>query len=294
MERLPSPSQHSQRVRALFNFFKPASGSPAALARHISRYTTYLRQFDIDLQAMRGPDFHTTLRQIRRAAARCSWIETHKPASEADLGHLSATQISHLTTAPITKCTTADDDTRHPSAPPLHFLQQRHTAATAPHSGLIRRVRLLYGRSYTATVRLRFPSSANVLANSALCPHPACTATSEEETIEHLLLDCPYYAPARQQLQHALARQQPPLPLTLRTILNPPDSKGKRAYAALYDATERFLDCVTATRQQRNLPPLDNRPGPLPNPPPPAQQQQHHRQWWVIRPRTAPLALDTG
>jgi hypothetical protein len=189
-------------------------------------------------------------------AARCEWEATHKPDSIARLDQLSATELSHMTTAPIKHCTPVEDDAGNASSPPLHFLRQRYVERSR-HPQLVRRVRLLFNRSYTATVRLYFPSGAMAPADGGDCPHPDCRIGDDircSETIRHLLLDCHYYDDARDQLRRVLADHG--LLLTLHTVLNP-YHKHSRTFLELYKATNRFLDSVDATRQQSSLPALD-------------------------------------
>jgi len=303
MKRYPSPSHARQRALAAHNFSAPGPGIHAAPAHYIG----HLAQFTVDLQSMCTAAFRATLRTIRRAAARCTWTESHKPNTAAEIDNMTPAQLIHCTTAPVSQCITAEDDLPYPSAPPLHFLQRRHAALTTSQPVLVRRMRLLYGRSYTAATRYRFPSAANVPTATPLCPNFACGLAGHDETVEHLLLHCPLYAAARKRLHDALVLQLPPLPLTLRNILNPPANAGKAAYAALYSATEHFLDCVDATRRLRDLPALDHRPDapppiPLAAVPPahhrpphrPARSHNSHRRAGQTRPRTAPRALDTG
>lgn len=252
------PSQHSERTEAAHTFSATGKLGVHDAPEH---YLEHLQQFALDLQSMQDPAFRATLRRIRRDAAYCMWTETRKPDTAAERDRLSNTQLDHRTTAPITACITADDHTQQTDSAPLHYMGRRFMDITAPHSSRIRRSRLLFGRSYVAAVRHRFLSQANVPTANALCPHAMCALRHKDETIEHLLLDCPLYNTAREQLYHTLDTHN--LPHTLRSILNPPGNKGRRAFEVLYAATELYLDSINATRLQHNLPSLDHRP---PNP----------------------------
>ena len=285
MEHHPSSSKYGERAAAAHAF--SATGRMGAHKAPV-HYRVHLNQFFADLRAMNDPSFYKTLRQIRRDAAHSVWLESHRPATAAECAALGPTRLSHCTTAPITACLTADDNVPHTSAPPLHCMGRRHTDVTTTHqerSTLIRRARLLFGRSYTAAVRHRFPSQANIPTTDALCPFAACALQHADETIQHLLLDCPLYHDARQQLYATLTAHD--LPHTLRSILNPSDNKGRSTFAAVYAATERYLDSIDAVRLDLNLPSLDHRPpAPLPSltaqpasaPRRALQRQPHRRQ----------------
>lgn len=176
------------------------------------------------------------------------------PADQEARDGLSATERSHRTTAPIIECVTDADDMSHPSAPPLHYMHRRHTAITAPHSAIVRRTRLVFGRSYTAETCYRLGSQASPTI-SPLCPNAACTQRGENESVKHLLLACPLYDTERSQLSAALATHD--VHLTLQSILNPPSNGGRQRFNALYAVTERYLDAIADTRQRRGLPALD-------------------------------------
>ena len=202
-------------------------------------------------RAARQPD---SIRRVRTEAALLEWKETHMPATRAECDSLAPTDRSRRTTAPITRCAHDITATSH-TGPPLRFLGPRHSALVR-QLNVVRRARLLYGRSYTATVSRRFDAAA---AASALCTHPQCTAEGQDESIEHLLLHCPRYAHGRAHLEHRLAASGLPLPLRLINVLNPPE-RGRRQYAVLYSATDAFLTSIAHTRQQLGLPSLDNCP----------------------------------
>lgn len=291
----PSPSEWRERIAATQQLSAPGGGRRTAPAH----YRRHQRQFESDLQAMCDPAFPKTLRHIRRAAARSTWMASHKPTTAAACAALSDEQLVHRTTAPITHCLPPECDTPpHDSAPPLSFIRRGCTTPTTPHNTLARRARLLFGRSYTADARVRFRTVTVPPTTSALCPHPACTASNHDETPEHLLLHCPYYDAARQQLSSTLAPHR--LAITLRTILNPPVASGKKAYNALYTATEQYLDSIVATRRENGLHELDTRLDPAgPAPAAPAHNRRRRprraqRRRFVARHSAALLPLDTG
>ena len=167
------------------------------------------------------------------------------------------------------------------------------------HTALVRRVRLIFNRSYTATVRHRFTRAADKASVATLCPHAACAASGLDESIEHLLLDCPLYATERAHLaSRGLAPHR--LSLSLRTILNPPASRGSAMLHALLVATDQYIAAIADTRQAAGLPALDDCPA-LDQPPPPdahahprLHSHKQRRRAAASRRRAAPPALDTG
>ena len=291
MQRHPSPSAYQQRMKAADVCSTPQSTNNP---RPRGNYRQHVRQFESVLLSTLEPGFHHTMLTIRRKAAYVRWLETHDtPETRAAL---SATRLSHCTSAPIVHCIVMEDATSTASSTPLLFAQNRHRRATTSYSDLTLRARLLANRAYTAAVRFRFRSRAGIPTLDALCPHPACNIAGLDETVNHLLLDCPYYAAARQQLLVTLTRHG--YPLTLRYILNPPDNKGKAAYAVVYTATAAYLASIVDTRRQHGLPALDYRPTqPLPAPPPAGQHASNPVLGQVVvvgRPSAAPAELDTG
>ncbi len=216
------------------------------------------------------------LRRVRDAAARLEWMESHMPATPELCAALPASERARRTTAPITRCAY---DVTDATGPPLRFLRARYTLDMDPLQ-LVRRTRLLFGRSYTATVRHRFPSAAVAGAVAGVdCPHPGCSAGGRAETIEHLLLACPLYDAARDALQHQLAGHD--LRLTLRSILNPPERRTA-SYLAVCRATDAFLAAIEAERIAHGMPSLDSCP------------RYSASSSSSGRPATAPLPLDTG
>ena len=175
------------------------------------------------------------------------------PATQEQRDRLAATERCRRTTAPIARCTFGQTDD---TAPPLRFLRARYTARLKLHQ-LARRARLLYGRSYTATVRRRLPTDAAAAAAATTCTQAECSADGLAESIEHLLLRCPLYRDARDALLHKL--YQHALPLTLTTILNPPEH-DTRHFLALCDATHAFMDAIESARLAHGLPSLDTCP----------------------------------
>ena len=258
LPHLPSSTTYKARIKAAREWSAPANGDGGVSERHRQQQ----REFWEELATLRDPAAHKRLRRIRRVAARREWKATHKPPTQAECDTLSAAELASRTTAPITQCTPVRDNRQRLSHPPLHFLRQRY-AADATHEQLVRRARLLYGRSYTAATRLRFPSQTAAPITSAQCTNADCT---EDETVEHMLLHCPRHQLERDRLRRALKRQCK-MKLSLRTILNPP-VKGKANYLAAYDATNTFLQSIADTRLRLGLPSLDARPAappPLPH-----------------------------
>jgi hypothetical protein len=289
----PSPSEYWERVDAAWRWSAPDNdGLGGVSSRHREQQRAV---WTAGLAALRDPAIHERLHATRRAAARREWESTHMPQDQAGRNALSATQLASCTAAPIRHCAPVEDDTPHPTRPPLHFLH-RHHMADARHDELVRRARLLYDRSYTAAARLRFPSPTEVAITTARCTHGTCT---ENETVGHILVRCPRHEQERQQLRDVVQRCR--LPLNFRTILNPPANQGKAAYRALYAATNAFLNSTAATRAQLGLPSLDTRPAPPPPPhlaaqpagPSTGARRRALRQAALAAP-AAPAPLDTG
>jgi hypothetical protein len=252
----PSPTSYRERIEAAWAWSAPDSGMGGVSERHRQQQQAFWER----LATLRDPATHERLRRIQRIAARREWKGTHRPPTQAECDALSATELVSRTTAPITRCTPVRDNKPHPSQPPLHFLRQRY-ATNATHAQLVRRARLLYGRSYTAATRSRFPSQAAAPTTSTQCTNTDCT---DGETVEHVLLYCPRHQLERGRLRRSL-KAGCGMKLSLRTILNPPISKGKKTFLAAYAASNTFLDSVAATRERLELPSLDTRPAaPLP------------------------------
>ena len=288
----PSPSSYKARIEAAWRWSAPDDNGAGGVS---DRHREQQRQvWEAELATLRDPVIHERLHDVRREAARREWRGTHMPHGQAERTALSATERASRSTAPITRCTPAQDDTPHPTRPPLHFLHHRHIA-DARHDELVRRARLLYDRSYTAATRFRFPSQAMAATTSARCTNGTCT---EDETVEHLLLHCPRHRQERRQLRSTLRLCH--LPLGLRTILNPPANKGEAAYRTLFTATSTFLSSVAATRAQLGLPPLDTRPVlPLPphaaaQPASPVRARRRALRRAALAACAAPAPLDTG
>jgi hypothetical protein len=290
----PSPACYKERMEAAWRWSAPdRAGFGGVSERHRQQQELFMDR----LTSMCAPAIHEQLRGIRRVAARHEWESTHMPPTERERKRLkkkSLANYSSRTTAPITRCTPAQDDTPHPSRPPLHFLRQCY-AASARHDELVRRARLLYDRSYTAATCFRFPSQAAVATASAQCTGQGC---AEDETVGHLLFRCPRYLTARRQLQGTIEAQQ--LEFALGTILNPPTRKGTAAFLSLYEASNTFLSSIAATREQLGLPSLDTRPvAPLPphaaaRPPGSNRARRRVIRQAAVAARAAPAPLDTG
>ncbi len=275
------PPLHRSMPMAQPNNHTPSSGQPRLIASALQPHSPLTT-----VRPTQPP--RKTLDPIRRVcseAARQQWNESHMPATPQERAALTSTELVRRTTAPITRCAA---DNASSSTLPLPFLHSRY-AAPLRHHDLVRRVRLLYNRSNTATVSHRFPSAtaaATLTASSTRCTDRRCTTAHRDESIDHLLLECPRYQPARTRLEEQLARHD--LPLTLANILNPPE-RGRREYITLYRHTSGFLASVHTTRQQLNLPDLDGCP------------RHHHRSPRPVSATTAPLVavaaplpLDTG
>ena len=241
------------------------------------------------------PDDHKThLRATCDKAAHLEWTDSHEAAPPAQAAAaVPPAAKNRTTTAPLTSCLYDPDGS---GSPPLRFLHPRY-ARHIRHKRLVCRMRLLYGRSYTATVRARFPTDTAAAAASTLCPHTACTAAGTEETIEHMLLHCPHYTTPRAALAAALNTHN--LPPTLRSLLNPPTLTNKRHTLELYEQTDAFLSAITRIRRDNQLPALDGCPhySVTAPPAPPAGTAGHRRR--VRRAAgpaapAAPLPLDTG
>lgn len=231
------------------------------------------------------------IRSIRDRAAHLEWCDSHAQPqqppqvadaldadNEAPAQPAPATRTPHTraTTAPIVLCLDEPDDRNNRNnRPPLRFLHTRY-APYSRRADLVRRARLVYGRSYTATVRRRFASRTDTAAHTASthCSHTSCAAAGTDETIEHVLLHCPRHATARAALVTAMAHHD--LQLTLKTLLNPPALATQQHTIRLYIDTDRFLRAVARTRRDEQLPHLDSDtatdsdipPSPPPTPPP--------------------------
>ena len=294
--RHPSPASYKARIETAWQWSAPDRARRGGVSEH---HRQQQELFEDGLAAMRDPAIHERLRSIRRAAARLEWEGTHMPPTQAEQNRLSGAERASRTTAPITTCTPADDDEPHPSQPPLHFLRQRYAAGNR-HDDLVSRARLLYGRSYTAATRLRFPSQADDPITSARCTNATCT---EDETVEHLLLHCPRYELDRHHLQQAVEARG--LEFALRAVLNPPVHKGTATFLAAYTASNTFLRSIAATRERLGLHALDTRPAAsVPPPLPLAAAARLPGPRWVRRralrrrdalaARHASAPLDTG
>ena len=133
-----------------------------------------------------------------------------------------------------------------------------------------------------------------------LCPHAACTAAGQDETIEHVLLDRPYYGAARESLARALYASGIH-ELTLRTLLNPPNCTSKDRYLHVYDVTTAFLTAIARVRRSEQLPSLDGCPHYDYNPAPASDRLpdgenrfQAAQQAASLVALAAPFPLDTG
>ncbi len=201
------------------------------------------------------------IRRVRTAASLAEWRTTHMPVSATERGNLSTTRRNRRTTAPITGCWRADTAT---AAQPFPFMHCRYMDHARP-ADIATRSRLLLGRAYTATTRRRFPTDAAAAVASTLCSHPSCTANSADESVEHMLLDCPRHASERGRLYAVLAKHE--LQPTLANILNPSDT-DKRSFTRLYTATTAYLTAIKRTRRELGEPDLDGCPyRPTPYPP---------------------------
>ena len=232
---------------------------------------------------------HSGIRKVRADAAHAEWRETHMPATQAERDALKPTDRNRRTTAPIAQCL---DGPATDSGPRLRFLRPRYThLLTQPD--VVRRCRMLFGRSCTATVRNRFPSSRDAAATSQ-----TCTCGVDSETIPHLLLHCPHYAAARTAVTRTLASCG--LQLLPASVLCPPE-RGRRQYEQLYTATSSYLASVDGTRRRLGLPHLDNGPvhqhdrsiPQLPPPAPPAPAAAHPPAAPLVA-LAAAVPLDTG
>ena len=303
-DQLTHPARHTERRQAA-----QERAPSAAVGRHGQRHGPQQQPWDgwAALQDLNRPpllaaldagpsDPSTRLRALRDEAANIEWLDSHGADHRG-------------TTAPMTGCLHAPDDS---GAPPLRFLSARH-AQRVVHKRLVGRMRLLYGRAYTATVRHRFPTDAAAAAASTLCPHEQCTAAGHDETIEHLLLHCPHYATARAALASALRRLGHQL--DMRVLLNPPGTAGTARYTEMYKLTDVFLREVGKVRRANGLPRLDgcphySRAAAQPAAPEdrrqrkrraqPAAERPHKRRAMARAPASgpvapaAPLPLDTG
>lgn len=252
-----------------------AAATDEEIAQHAHRTAGARRQRD-------------KIRSIRDRAAHLEWCDSHAktqqplpavdaldPDNEAPAQPAPASRTSRTrtTTAPIVDC--LDEPNDRNNRPPLRFLHTRY-APYSQRADLVRRARLLFGRSYTATVRRRFASRTDTAAYTASthCSHASCAATGIDETIEHVLLHCPRHATARAALVTAMAHHN--LQLTLKTLLNPPALAARQHTTRLYIDTDRFLRAIARTRKHEQLPHLDNDtatdthipPSPPPTPPP--------------------------
>ena len=254
---LSSPTTWQRRVELARDWSSAGPGIARAPLRH--RRTLDATWAQLEAIHTPAPDVrrqaNDRIRRIRRAAADSEWVESHMPMDEVERDLLSATERNRRTTAPIRHCKHDDINNADTDALPLRFLRRRY-ATHVQHSDLVRRARLLFNRSFTATIRQRFATDPAAASASTACTHVLCAAgpAPVEESIEHLLLDCPRYASARSTLHRTLRAHQ--LHVNLCTILNPPD-RGRRRYLALYDATTAYISAIDSNRQQNGLPRLD-------------------------------------
>jgi hypothetical protein len=262
---------------------KPGSISPSAsaadaLASLATQTTPTQPNAEVSIrrppvQDSRPPD-RDSLPPILETRPADDSVENSEDQRGRPLIHSPRPTRSRTTTAPLTGC--LYEPGGGGGGPPLRFLHSRYAKHTR-HKRLVGRMRLLYGRSYTATVRARFPTDAAAAAASTLCPHTACAAAGTDETIEHLLLHCPLYAAPRATLAAALDSHGQPL--SLRTLLNPPTLANTQHSLGLFELTDAFLGAVTRTRRDRQLPNLDGCPhyGPAAPPASPADTARRTR-----------------
>ena len=163
--------------------------------------------------------------------------------------HASNQAIAHATTAPLTTCKPS-----YGLAP--YFAHDSRAQA-------VRRSRLLMGRSFTQSVRYRFPK-ANAPPPAYECTFNLCQPSdplvaTPADTIDHVLLRCRRHDAARATLCSALAPlftkagalAPAPPPLTVSTILCaslPPPPFEPSKLTTLLSCTNAFLDRVGVER----------------------------------------------
>jgi hypothetical protein len=196
-----------------------------------------------------------TIRWATNAATRLTpviirLISRRKRGQQWEAQHVGAQPVAHATTAPLTKC-------KPQVGPSPFFLHDDHRQS-------IRRARLLMGRSYTQSVRHRFPKST-VSPPSPACTFQQCTpadanTATPDDSIEHILLHCHRHQAARDALRAALLplfppaplqAPSPPPPLTLSTILCatlPPPPFQASSLTSLLTCTNAYLDRVGLER----------------------------------------------
>lgn len=266
------------------------AGWTALQKLHSATGSACRRQAETDPNGPNAPQPLDEVRLMRAYAAQLEWEESHMPSTQAEREALTPSDRNRRTTAPIAHCIHPPDAG---GRPPLRFLRWRHTAH-ASRRLLDMRARLLFGRSYTAAVRTRFPTTTAAAQEDTTCTHPDCAAAGARETIEHLLLDCPHHTAARQSFRAELGRYN--LDVSLINVLNPPE-RSSSEYTKLFALTNAFLRTIAATRQQLHLPALDGCPtysATLPRPPPAAARPSAPLAAFTSSASAASLPLDTG
>jgi len=205
--------------------------------------TTILNWSMSSASGLSAPIIH----HLRWRSAHVEWRNQHVPASHPPGDPLPP----HSTTCPLTEC--------KPSAGLAPFL---HRLSPDQHHQQATRARLLLGRSRTGAVLHRFAKAAEAASVNPNCPHCSTPAFPIRDTIAHVLLRCPRYAAARNQLVKD-AQQRPPLPilpLSLSTILvaaMPPPPYRRSFLPRHIRITSSYLAAVAAVRVALGLPHLD-------------------------------------
>ena len=218
----------------------------------------------------------TTIRHLRDLHTHMEWKVEHgpRPAPGARAG-----RNTHTTDSPLTRAKDV------PGLCP--FLSHLSIDTQIQRS---RRARLLAGRTYTGSVRLRFQAGVGAAAVvpapsiDPSCTHAVCMQTACVDTIDHMLLHCHRHTAARMHLTVQLAQlyldsfipsslqplPPPSPPLSLSSILcssppplavadsgaRPPRGQTKRFHTHL-SITNAYLDRITAEREAAGVPPLD-------------------------------------
>jgi hypothetical protein len=172
-------------------------------------------------------------------------LSRQKRVQQWESQHVTAQPTAHVTTAPLTQC--------KPDAglAPFFLHDDRRQS--------IRRARLLMGRSYTQSIRCRFPKSTVPPPQETACTFHLCQPTDAltappDDSIEHILLRCHRHTAARAALRSALVPLfPPPAPpaLTMSTILCatlPPPPFQPSNLTTLLHCSNVFLDRVDVER----------------------------------------------
>jgi hypothetical protein len=148
------------------------------------------------------------------------------------------------------------------------------------HLALRTLFRLRHGRAFTHDIRIRFPSSSinqsapgGQSANTALCKYGSCSVASINDSVQHLLVECPRHHSLRLKLlnewsnhQFGMGKLSQISDLSLALLLGEPPTRHikpinrtmKANFTSWYDSLAQFIIAV-----YQNLPIHPNFPKPL-------------------------------